>query len=201
MDNPNYASELESELSQRIKAARLSAGLKQAEVAKKLASYGVKLGPSAFAKLERGERGIDFAEAVAIADLLQFPIGDFVPSVIDEDQALKLTAKRLSTDAQSASSHLDAASIRLGNISKEMIKLAAMLEKREDSIRDVALLSMAKQMSEKDTRHQFERFRTMVDTYAKLLERFARHETYYERYSAAEKDAYGDPVNLTDGDD
>ena len=57
----------------RLKKARLEAGLKQTEVAKKLAKP-----QSYISKIERGERRIDIAELKEIADIYKKPLDYFV---------------------------------------------------------------------------------------------------------------------------
>jgi transcriptional regulator with XRE-family HTH domain len=58
---------------ERLKKARLEAGLKQAEVAKKLAEP-----QSYISKIERGERRIDVAELKKVADIYKKPLDYFV---------------------------------------------------------------------------------------------------------------------------
>jgi len=58
---------------ERLKKARLEAGLKQVEVAKKLAKP-----QSYISKIEQGERRIDVAELKKIADIYKKPLDYFV---------------------------------------------------------------------------------------------------------------------------
>lgn len=71
---------IDAELVDRIRAARRAIGLTQSEVRERLAELGVDLGKSAFAKLERGERGITFAEAIALTRVLRIDINDLTAS-------------------------------------------------------------------------------------------------------------------------
>lgn len=58
---------------ERLKKARLEAGLKQVEVAKKLAK------PQSYvSKIEQGERRVDVAELKKIADIYKKPLDYFV---------------------------------------------------------------------------------------------------------------------------
>lgn len=58
---------------ERLKNARLKAGLKQAEVAKKIAEP-----QSYISKIEMGERRIDIIELKKIADIYKKPLDYFV---------------------------------------------------------------------------------------------------------------------------
>ena len=58
---------------ERLKKARLEAGLKQVEVARKLAK------PQSYvSKIEQGERRVDVAELKKIADIYKKPLDYFV---------------------------------------------------------------------------------------------------------------------------
>lgn len=57
----------------RLKKARLEAGLKQVEVAKKIAKP-----QSYISKIEQGERRVDVAELKKIADIYKKPLDYFV---------------------------------------------------------------------------------------------------------------------------
>jgi len=58
---------------ERLKKARFEAGLKQTEVAKKLAKP-----QSYISKIEQGERRVDVAELKKIADIYKKPLDYFV---------------------------------------------------------------------------------------------------------------------------
>ena len=95
MDNRRFVSDLNEEFLKRMKAARGAAELNQADVVKQLAGYGVSMGPSTYAKIERGERKLDFAEAFAIAQVLKFPFSDLAPNPIDPAEEVTRVATSL----------------------------------------------------------------------------------------------------------
>jgi len=72
MSNSIYLKEYQNVV-KRLKEARFEAGLKQADVAKKLGKP-----QSYISKIERGERRVDIAEVKLFAKVYQKPIDFFV---------------------------------------------------------------------------------------------------------------------------
>ena len=72
MSKSIYTKEYKSVIG-KLKKARLEAGLKQAEIAKKLVEP-----QSYISKIERGERRIDVTELKKLADIYEKPIDYFV---------------------------------------------------------------------------------------------------------------------------
>lgn len=72
MSNSIYSKEYQNVV-KRLKEARFEAGLKQADVAKKLGKP-----QSYISKIERGERRVDIAEVKMFAKVYQKPIDFFV---------------------------------------------------------------------------------------------------------------------------
>lgn len=95
MDNRRFVSDLNEEFLKRMREARGAARMKQSDVVKQLAGYGVSMGPSTYAKIERGERKLDFAEAFAIAQVLKFPFSDMAPNPIDPAEQIARLATSL----------------------------------------------------------------------------------------------------------
>lgn len=83
MDTGSAVRRLDDELRRRVQGAREAAGLTQAGVRARLEGVGVDIGKSAYAKLERGERGITFTEAMALARVLNFTVDDLMPAPAD----------------------------------------------------------------------------------------------------------------------
>jgi len=63
---------------QRTKAARLEAGLTQAQLQDRLASRGIKIDSSGLTRIEAGQREPRLSEALALADLLGFGLTNLV---------------------------------------------------------------------------------------------------------------------------
>ena len=70
---------------QRMKAARLEAGLTQAELQQRLAERGVPLDTSAITRLEAGGREPRLTEALAIAATLGFGLTDLAAPATEID--------------------------------------------------------------------------------------------------------------------
>ena len=110
MDNQNFSRDLHNDFLERMKAARDDSDLKQSDVVKRLEEYGVKMGPSTYAKVERGERKLEFSEALAISQVLGFSVSDMAPEPVKaSEQMLKransvfgqaIEAEKLALDAQ-----------------------------------------------------------------------------------------------------
>lgn len=63
---------------QRTKAARLEAGLTQAQLQDQLASRGIKIDSSGLTRIEAGQREPRLSEALALADILGFGLTNLV---------------------------------------------------------------------------------------------------------------------------
>lgn len=68
-------SEIERVFGRRVREVREAVGLSQAQLAKELVKRGVKLSPSQVAKVERGERPTNVAEAWALKVALKVEMG------------------------------------------------------------------------------------------------------------------------------
>lgn len=83
---------VEARFAEWLKAARVEAGLSQQKVADALRAQGVNLHQSNFAKLERGERPVRLAEAVAMAELFGTTIDAALGLRADDPQGLPAQA-------------------------------------------------------------------------------------------------------------
>lgn len=63
---------------QRTKAARMDAGLTQAQLQDRLASRGIKIDSSGLTRIEAGQREPRLSEALAIAGVLGFGLANLV---------------------------------------------------------------------------------------------------------------------------
>lgn len=90
MDMSRYTDKLQEEATRRIKAGRKSKGMSQQDMAKAMEDFGLKIGPSAYAKLERGERALSFVEAMALVGILNISLADLIPEHHDvQDEILR----------------------------------------------------------------------------------------------------------------
>lgn len=65
---------------QRTRAARIDAGLTQAQLQERLASRGIKIDSSGLTRIEAGQREPRLSEALALADVLGFGLASLVTS-------------------------------------------------------------------------------------------------------------------------
>jgi transcriptional regulator with XRE-family HTH domain len=63
---------------QRTKAARMEAGLTQAQLQDRLASRGIKIDSSGLTRIEAGQREPRLSEALALADVLGFGLANLL---------------------------------------------------------------------------------------------------------------------------
>ena len=134
MDTNRSASFLEVELLDRVRASRRAIGLTQSEVRERLAELGVDLGKSAFAKLERGERGITFVEAMALSRALNFSVDDLIPGQVDESDRLLERADMQAVRVQDVVGRAAAMAGECRAISMAMGDIEADLEKASGDV-------------------------------------------------------------------
>lgn len=134
MDTNRSASFLEVELLERVRSSRRAIGLTQAEVRERLAELGVDLGKSAFAKLERGERGITFVEAMALSRALNFSVDDLIPGPVDESERLLERADMQAGRVQDVMNRASAMASECRAISRAMGDVEASLEAAGEAI-------------------------------------------------------------------
>lgn len=117
MGDKNFADDLRLELARRIRSARRSIdGLKQSDVVEKMAEYGVEMGASAYAKLERGERGISFVEAAVLTKILAIDLSDLVPTKVNEIELLRRMLVNVHTVSEGLSGDLAALANRFDEV-------------------------------------------------------------------------------------
>ena len=90
MNNNTLAIASEKELARRLRLARIDKGLKQSDVTRLLKKHGADISTSAYAKLERGERGIGYGEAVVLASILDIDLPGVYVSPQSSDTAWAL---------------------------------------------------------------------------------------------------------------
>lgn len=69
-----------ADFGRRLRCERENRNLSQRKLAEELVRFGVKLDPSAIARIESGAREVKFREAVAIARAMDMVVDDLVPS-------------------------------------------------------------------------------------------------------------------------
>ena len=110
-------------VTQTVKRLRKGSGLTQDTVAKALQARGVNISRSQFAKVERGERNLEFAEASVLAEVLNVPLTGLIPHT-DSDTPTHLWEElsQSNNNAQEASERLrlaiEAFGRRLGRTAK-----------------------------------------------------------------------------------
>ncbi|WP_290724250.1 helix-turn-helix transcriptional regulator [Gordonia sp. UBA6683] len=84
-----------------VAAQRAKLELRQADVIDRLAERGIKLDSSAITRIEKGQREPRLTEALALSEILEFPLGD--PASASDDR------KRLWQKANQTRAELEAA--------------------------------------------------------------------------------------------
>lgn len=109
MNNSRFVDDLQSTITQRIRRARAAEKMSQSDVSERLAEYGLKIGPSAYAKLERGERRIEFAEALVLSKILHVSFADLVPETVRPEDEMRRTMARIGANSEAAADLLEEA--------------------------------------------------------------------------------------------
>lgn len=147
MNKRRFVDDLQGTITQRIKAARATEKLSQADVAKKLGEYGLKIGPSAYAKLERGERRIEFAEALVLSQVLHVSFADLIPAVARPEDEMRRMMSQLAVNAQGAEETLSSALAAMNVVHDSMEGLRQLAKQAEDDGPETMTISYAKRLS------------------------------------------------------
>ncbi|WP_034647401.1 helix-turn-helix domain-containing protein [Corynebacterium sputi] len=152
MDNQGFTTDIRAQFLRRMRISREATGMKQSDVVSHLKKYGIEMGPSTFAKIERGERKIDFAEALAIAQVLGIPISDMTPKIIDPAQQLTREASRVFMTAQDAQSTLFEGIMKVESICRGLDKLKSVYAANGDHVADAEDRWMLEELTDSKVR-------------------------------------------------
>ena len=102
--DPDFASSFGA----RLREEREGRNLSQRKLAEELVRFGVKIDPSAIARIESGARDVKLREAAAIARAMHMMVDDFVPtnSEVDSWERFERTRSAAFQHAHKARSHL-----------------------------------------------------------------------------------------------
>lgn len=113
----------EQQFGARLRELREHYDLTQAALAKRLDDRGVKLDPSAIARLEKGLRSIRLNEAVTIASVMQMNVDELLRPALPPDEQVAQAKKQIDRTwwrSLAAAAEYDSAEERLRGLQKRL---------------------------------------------------------------------------------
>ncbi|WP_281487772.1 helix-turn-helix transcriptional regulator [Ruicaihuangia caeni] len=131
MEESDFVSDVDKAVARNIKQARERAGLSQAEVARLLTDAGVPaIHQTTIARIEKGDRKLRLAEALAIARILEYRVEDLAES--SRSAALRESYERLQKLVHSVKT-------LAGDLLHEKLVLATDLDMKMPLTQDAAI--------------------------------------------------------------
>lgn len=179
MDMERYTDKLQEEATRRIRAGRKSKSMSQQDMSKAMEEFGLRIGPSAYAKLERGERALSFIEAMALVRILNISLADLIPQHHDIQDEILRQVNNIYAQSFTIADSCDDLAREAASLKSKMDLLQTDVKNSSENIVIPGLQETATSVSNEQVQ---EKIQSMIEYLGKFSETLDEFETPVEAF-------------------